>query len=785
MGILYIEGEITVTAEAGEGEYNVPGKGASYTGVGYAEFGIDSILKKWHAWYVFTSNGSGGGGGGGARASAIIGGGGAGGGAGGSGLSGSYVVAVDESTGDGRYQNFTVDTQRTDGADGTASQGGTGGASNQPQLGEYYTTGGTGGTFGKNGNGGTLYIATDATVNGVSGSSLSSQDLLGADGEDGGNPATVKPLTRLNLYVNLDDDGYADREVFLWNETFRDIEMKEDSSGCFFAYVPKDDSEVYHIYIDGKDTDYTFIPANDVEYETIDFYTCTVETTLDGEAYEGRRVQLLRAGIIIDVMGKTGSDGKVSKIYMKDVKGTDYDTFDVYVDGVDSGKDLTVKIDASEIVPFCTVAVDVKLDDAPYSDQEVSLIRNGEFVTQLKGMDTAGRYGTVVLADGTNYGVTIGTDVSSKSIKAAAGETVPTVNYYSAEITLTNDDTNWTGQTVTLTGGGKVKNAEEDGTRGVYKAILFEEDETEYTAVVNGVISTKTVKITERSSGRDKATVYFFKATVNLTKNGEAWTDGANVVLKQNGKTVYVLSAEGSSFVKEGVAEGTYYIYVYGTASDSDTRKIVVKDNTVVTDDYFSVDFIKNLCIPGGADDTNTVYKTQIVRSGDTPSLASSPYQAGYTFLGWKTEADYSSASYEPSPVTAYTRVYASWSSPSVTLGRYVRCDHSGTAAQDGAYFNTPNLAIQGYPLTGNVISTIIISLTNAGLLDDSAPEGWKCTKQYDAATGSGKLIYQKDTGEKLTVKDAESFLRGIIYQVVKVDEDATLQVTTYGDTNN
>lgn len=72
----------------------------------------------------------------------------------------------------------------------------------------------------------------------------------------------------------------------------------------------------------------------------------------------------------------------------------------------------------------------------------------------------------------------------------------------------------------------------------------------------------------------------------------------------------------------------------------------------------------------------------------------STPKRDGYTFSGWNTKANGSGTAYKPNEIYASNvalTLYAQWTkviiNPTISSMSVVRCDSSGTAADDGTYF--------------------------------------------------------------------------------------------------
>jgi len=781
MGTVYIEGSVSVTATAGGGDYNLPGKGGVETRTTYYK---THAFKGYTMLAGFLSLGAPGGGGSAANPSAIIGGGGGAGGAGGSGLCGSCQVksgTIDKT--------FDFTKTYTNGADGTTAQGGSGGLSYQLKASGYdKLKAGVGGTKGGNGAGGTLYITEAASVNGISGKDLTRSDLGGETTETQGQGAKVVLLTRVEVTAKLGEDPYTNRSIYLTHSSLGKIDLEEmaNTPGTYFGYIPTGATNL-KIYADSEFTSYTIdAPTTATVTQSLQFETCQVNLSLDGGSYGSvgdHKITFMKGSTLTNTFTEeTAGLFKANICLSSDGE----DNYEIYVDGVDYEKSMTVARGAVVEAPFYTMTVKVDLNSsgsvAGYEGRQVTLNKGDRFAARMDE-ETTGVYKAIVPGEDASgviaYTIGIGDDRSENLLTAETGAET-TITYYNIAITLSDDGQNWKNVLVNIMGDGKLKNAPEvlSGTQGtgVYKVILFGEDATTYSIVTDGVVTQSQIQATDPAK-RD-ITVNFFTARVELTKDGKNWDKDASVMLKRNGDTAYVLPYDSSSktYTAKGIEANTYDVFVYGTASPADTG-VTISDGTKETIDYFTITYHKNI------EGSTSGDKVQVYQENTVPTVASAPYEAGYTFIRWKTGAEASSADYIPAAVTSPVEVYASWVRPQVSLGELVRCTETGVTAQNGPYFRFTNLAVQGYPLESPVIGTMTVALENVKLISTDMPAGWENTGKWDLATGNGKYIFQMDTGSKLTVADAQTYLRSLIFERNSNSGSCSVQVSVYGNT--
>ena len=142
-----------------------------------------------------------------------------------------------------------------------------------------------------------------------------------------------------------------------------------------------------------------------------------------------------------------------------------------------------------------------------------------------------------------------------------------------------------------------------------------------------------------------------FTATVNITLDGDTY-DGRTVTLRQGSDTLYTLTGTDGSYSLDGVAVGTYDVYVDGVQTG--TQLIFSDEDESVQVDYFTVTFY----------DATTAYTTpapQIVLSGSKAVSPTEPSKSGYSFNGWMTQNGGTAGFDFDTQIIAATNVCASW----------------------------------------------------------------------------------------------------------------------------
>ena len=195
-----------------------------------------------------------------------------------------------------------------------------------------------------------------------------------------------------------------------------------------------------------------------------------------------------------------------------------------------------------------------------------------------------------------------------------------------------------------------------------------------------------------------------YTATVTLTLDGDAY-DGRTVTLRQDSDIMYTLTGPDGSYSLDGVAVGTYDVYVDGVQTG--TQLVLTDKNESVQIDYYTVTFY----------DGTTVYTTpapQIVLSGSKTASPAEPSKSGFTFNSWRTQNGGTEGFDFDTPIIATTNIYASWSanssSPSGHSNRHtVTFDGQGGSASSsikgvapGAKITAPpDPTLPGYIFTG------------------------------------------------------------------------------------
>lgn len=727
---------------------------------------------------VFLGVGSGGSGGGGGAAgkSANIGGSGAGGGGGGGGSDGAWYLAPAGTVVTTGWEDSTGTNGNTSGAGGT---GGIGGRAAENEV----RPAAQGGTLGTGGEGGNLYLSSTAKVT----------TPIGGTKSGDGRAATVVPLCRINFKVLVDDqegDEYATgRQIIVKDSENRPAELTE-KDGVYYGYVPKG-NDVYTIYVDGENTEKTITVNQDTLNEDLRYYTMSVDVKVDDTVVSDKSVGLVQNYLTKASLKYDADSQRYTGLVLQ--KGiTAADTYEIWVDGVAFDTTVTATLNGRlGQANYYTTSTRVEVDGKNWADRSVSLYQNGElcYLAKYNAQEDVQAYQAVVpyMTSRSNvYDIYVNNESTGVKVASSAvpEERSAVVAYRRAKVRLTNGEENWTGQTVTIQKGTESVLMNYDEVAQAYQTILSTGDSETYQVYVNGKPTSGEICMTDADK-RD-ITLAYMKATVSLTKDGEAWTKGATCVLMKDGVIKYTLANQGNgSYSLSGIEQDTYDLYVTGSNSDPDTGIKITADVPSATVAYYTVNFHKNV-----GTQTDVITAKQIIRESDFASPATSPYQSGYTFLTWAKDTKGSEEYDFGVEVKGTLDLYAKWVRPSVSIGDYVKCDRDGIVNGDGEYFRLPNLVIHGYPNTGNVMNTVVIYFHNATVDRLELPTGALRTDAIEK-NGDGKItlrfydeVDKANCAGPVSVATAQKILRNMVLKVVDPAADANVSVMVYGDTN-
>jgi hypothetical protein len=309
-----------------------------------------------------------------------------------------------------------------------------------------------------------------------------------------------------------------------------------------------------------------------------------------------------------------------------------------------------------------------------------------------------------------------------------------------------------------------------------------------YQVFVNGLDTGRALTLTA-GAGLWTVSAEYYLASVDIRRDGLPW-EGTSVTLWRSDARAYTLSYHDDGpnssyralYVQKYDDVDLYDVRVAGSISGTDTGIELTEAAPTGAAVYYSVSYV----------DGESAYLTQTVKDGDLAAEPSAPYHAGSTFMGWHEEGVDTDYDFD-TPVTGKLKLIAGYHTPSVVIGvinntgGYVRCDIDGNVDPAGKYYLMSNLAVRGFPLTGQPISAATLHVTNGAItFRAGSTAGYTVHYNLDAAgTGTVSIVFNKDNVSQVSVNTAQQFLRNDV--IVKVEDEAVqhrMKVSVRGMTN-
>jgi uncharacterized repeat protein (TIGR02543 family) len=536
----------------------------------------------------------------------------------------------------------------------------------------------------------------------------------------------------VEVALRLDGGSWAGREVALYQSGVLRYALGEKGGapGAYEYYVDSagDASHgvvggSYDVYVDGAPTGAAVtVDGADETGTSLDFYTATVTTTLDGTSTAMGAVTLRRGNAVLAVPWEDVAGPYRAPVLLATGPGAD-NAWKVYLDGVDTGLALDMADPGARAasVPYYDATFEIVYDGS-WPDAEVTLRQDGAVRHRLPWDSDSGPDG-----DG---------DTTALYHQVLRGDT----------------------------GGDPAADT--------------------YQVFVNGQDTGESLVLTAATSGDWAASAEYYLASAAVTRDGADW-QGIGVELWQGGARAYTLSYDApahayrSLYVRKYAGDTPYELHVSGSISAVQTGIQVTEagsPGSAASVAYFSVSYVDRL----------DAYLTQVVRGGQLASEPAAPYHPGYTFTGWRTGSATGPSYDFGTAVTGTLTLFAGFDAPTVTIGGYVKCNADGTVNGSGAYYRMANLSVRGFPLTDSPVTSATLTMTNGeiSLYPASAvtDAGYALHNNLDTAgTGSVSITF----GGGASVADAQRFLREhVIVKVKNTAAEHRLRMSVYGMTN-
>ncbi|GEM_PF-6906329 len=541
-----------------------------------------------------------------------------------------------------------------------------------------------------------------------------------------------------------------------------------------------------------------------------------VSLKLDDGGYTGQTVALYQRGYLKYTL-EEGADGEYS--YYLDQKddpghGIPVGTYDIYLNGIGTGRTLTVAALTyeekgtvfEEVLQYYTANVTTLLDGTGADVGSVSLRQDGLIKARLI-YDNSSHKAAVLYDETTDANnsydiyvdnVSVGTDymldMSGEETRRAE------IPYYNTTLLLTYDSP-WKDASVTLRQNGIAKyylnfDSTEGDTASYTRIIQGDTGSDTYVLYINGVPVDNEFLLSAEgyTDGKTVLREEFYRVLVNVQKDGTSWA-GTSVTLWHEGEQAYVLTYNSSEnayeyrYVRRLEDEG-YDVQISGAITGEETDITLNKSNPDGIADYYSVTYY----------DIGRIMLIQVIAGNGVASSPGAPYHPGQTFGGWYDSVDENDNGegglYDfTTAVVQTTDLYANYADPAVSIrgeepdaeitSGYIRCDENGEIdGENGQYYKLSNLAISNYPTLGTPMNYAVLDLTNGivTLLTDPEDLDYIVYNNIDTDSGDGSVAITFDEG--VSIADAEAYLRDhIVFQVKDFSADHTLQIRVYGST--
>ena len=529
--------------------------------------------------------------------------------------------------------------------------------------------------------------------------------------------------------LKMDDNPYTGHAVALYQGGKKVVDLTEVESTGVYKIEDAVPTGTYDIYVDGMNS---YAKLNASGQKTAKNLTqAQLENLISGETFKTTvNMVSLKTVCLID---DQPSPSNLVEIFYRDENGeklitqyaegknfadtaeSDSRSFDVFADGIDSGKDISV-VSPEAFLNYYTLTLNVVVDNESWTSNEIEL-RNasGQKVGNMSAgafdQETSSRAFTYIMQKNESdvfYPYIQGVN-TLLPLKTNETDRVASVSVYVPKFTIKKNDGAWNKAGLVLSNDTYKYVLFSDEAGECQPALIYDkENETPYAVSVNGTLDnseTKISKASERAITLDYYTVDFY----SYNDERESDTDAS--------------------------------VYTLNTVPYRE--QIVRKDNHAipVTDPY----------VPGLSFDCFSTSKWTITES------AVIPYNFGEV-------------------TTAAVDLYAHFAKPTVNINEFVRTDENGNISGSGTYFTLPNLVISGFD-EGKSIASIVVNTASISGITFPAVAVNDIDAGINNDTENYYVITFGGIG-KVSMSEAQNYLRQIIFTPLensKVNVDITV----------
>lgn len=257
------------------------------------------------------------------------------------------------------------------------------------------------------------------------------------NGEDSGKCITLDGGKTLHLsYYTIQvqtkrNDALAEVGPVVIRSGEKEISLTETEQGSgIFETVSVEDITGYRVFVDDEDTKKTVSFTSTGRKAVQDFYDVEIVTRKDQSPFHIGKVELKSGDTVLAVNGAAGNysvRGQMDALA----------SYDVYVDGADSGMDAKfTSEERRHTIDYYTVTVNVTKDGSPVDEKsEVSLKAFNSSSIPLAWKET-GVYTTVRAASDTIYQIWFGSENTKATVQFQPENNTANIDYYGLTLNL-------------------------------------------------------------------------------------------------------------------------------------------------------------------------------------------------------------------------------------------------------------------------------------------------------------------------------------------------------------
>jgi len=422
------------------------------------------------------------------------------------------------------------------------------------------------------------------------------------------------------VVVTLDGQVTDVNQVQLKQEGKSTLTMAGTSGNYTFS-SSADVSGAWEIWVNGENSGQTMTFGS---VATVNLVTVTVGVTNDGSPASDRSVVLKKAGN----KELNLSESDVAGTYQLQTFADENKTYNIYIDGQDTGKTVNLKDAAtcSNEVAFWTISVNTTKDGSA-AHMGAAELRDG-----TKSLSLTGLNGTYTLNhqedEDTVYDLFVAGLDTGFDLSFTENGRSQMVNYHTVTVRTKADGEAATLDDVTLRQSGAVVHTLAPSSMGVFSVVAQQHD-TAYEVYVGEDNSGKTASFT--AAGKSPETIDYNTVCITTTLDGSKAAVGS-VILKSDDTQLALPSITTGVYAKTMLADSTAYsLYIGGESAER-----IVKFSSAAAEKKHQIDF-KSLKLTLKLDDEACSLGNVILKKSGAPDVAMQYKDGLYTATSWRT----------------------------------------------------------------------------------------------------------------------------------------------------